>query len=108
MRIGGGSGFTLIEVLVALAVLMVAVGGLASVAMVTGRSTVDARGADVAQRAAVEKLEQLRSLSWTGDGGTVPVSDWSTDLTGAVVSPAGGRGLGVSPGDTLALSLIHI
>ncbi len=98
-------GFTLIEVLLALAVLTTGAGSLLYAAMASGRATLEARRADVMQRAAVEKLEQLRSLSWTSDAGVTPVSDWSSDVTVAPVAGLSGLGLGVSPTDTLATSV---
>lgn len=104
MRCRRAHGFTLIEVVLAMAVLTTAAGTLLYAAMAAGRATVEARRADVMQRAAVEKLEQLRGLSWTSDAGTVAVSDWTSDVTVAPVSGAGGTGLGVSPTDTLATS----
>ena len=57
-----GRGFTLIEVTIAAALLAVGGAGLASLALASGRAVQFARQADVAQRAAVERLEQLRAL----------------------------------------------
>lgn len=105
MRCRHADGFTLVEVMLALAVLTTGAGTLLYAAMAAGRATVDARRADVMQRAAVEKLEQLRSLAWTSDAGIVPVSDWSSDVTTSPLPGTGGSGLGVSPGDTLATSV---
>lgn len=101
-RSEGIRGFTLIEVTIAVALLAVAVGGIASLALVAGRANMSARQADIAQRAAVEMLEQLRSLAWTSEGGVVPITDWSSNLTSSIPVGSGGPGLGVSPGDTLA------
>lgn len=95
----------MIEVVLAMAVLTTGSGTLLYAAMAAGRATVEARRADVMQRAAVEKIEQLRSLSWTSDAGAVPVSDWSSDVTLAPVAGISGTGLGVSPTDTLATSV---
>ena len=98
-------GFTLVEVTIAIAVLAVGAGMLASVSLATARANAAARRADVAQRAAVEKLEQLRALSWTSDGGVVPISDWSSNVATSPQSGTGGTGLGVSPGDTLVANV---
>ena len=98
-------GFTLIEVTIAVALLAVGGAGLASLALASGRANQFARQADVAQRAAVERLEELRALAWTSDGAVVPVSDWSSNLTLSLPAGTGGPGLGASPGDTLATSV---
>ena len=98
-------GFTLIEVTIAVALLAVGGAGLASLVLASGRANQFARQADVAQRAAVERLEQLRALAWTSDGAVVPVSDWSSNLALSVPAGTGGPGLGTSPGDTLAESV---
>ncbi|MEQ1912816.1 MAG: type II secretion system protein, partial [Vicinamibacterales bacterium] len=100
-----GRGFTLIEVTIAVALLAVGGAGLASLALASGRANQVARQADVAQRAAVERLEQLRALAWTSDAAVVPVSDWSSNLTLAMPAGTGGPGLGASPGDTLAANV---
>ena len=98
-------GFTLIEVTIAMALLAVGVGGLAYLALSAGRANTTAKSADIVARAAVERLEQLRALTWTSDGAAVPVSDWSSDLTLSSPGPSGGPGLGASPGDTLAANV---
>ena len=100
-----GRGFTLIEVTIAVALLAVGGAGLASLALASGRANQSARQADVAQRAAVERLEQLRALAWTSDGAVVPVTDWSSNLALSMPAGTGGPGLGASPGDTLAESV---
>ena len=100
-----GRGFTLIEVTIAVALLAVGGAGLAGLMLASGRANQFARHADVAQRAAVERLEQLRALAWTSDGAIVPVSDWSSNLTLSIPAGTGGPGLGVSPGDTLAANV---
>ena len=88
-----------------MALLAVGGAGLASLALASGRANQSARQADVAQRAAVERLEQLRALAWTSDGAVVPVTDWSSNLTLAIPAGTGGPGLGASPGDTLAATV---
>ena len=98
-------GFTLVEVTIAVALLAAGGAGLASLALASGRANQSARQADVVQRAAVERLEQLRALAWTSDGAVVPVSDWSSNLTLSSPAGTGGAGLGTSPGDTLAANV---
>lgn len=101
MRRASGSGFTLLEVLVALGVLATGVLALSALVLSTGRAVAASQQLGVAQLAAREKLEELRGLAWTSDAAVVPISDWSTDLTVSPPVPAGGVGLGASPGDTL-------
>lgn len=96
----GAAGFTLLETLIALSLLLVALVGVAPVVAAAQRAGVLAQQSVVAQRAARDKLEQLQSLVWTSEVG-VPVSDWSTDLSVTPPRPSGGPGLGVAPTDSL-------
>ena len=98
------SGFTLVEVLVALALLVVVSVGvvqLFGIAVTAGRVT---RDRTVAVSLAIGKLEQLRSLTWGLEldemGVLVPRTDVSSDLS---MDPAatGGPGLTDSPARTL-------
>ena len=95
----GAAGFTLLETLIALSLLLVALVGVAPVVAAAQRAGVLAQQSVVAQRAARDKLEQLQSLVWTSEVG-VPVSDWSTDLSVTPPRPSGGPGLGVAPTDS--------
>jgi len=79
-------GFTLLEVLMAFAVLSVGVGTLAQLSILAIRAADDARRASVASVAADQKLETLRALSWGYDDFGVAVQD---------------AALEVSPGDSL-------
>ena len=96
----GAAGFTLLETLIALSLLLVVLAGVAPVVAAAQRAGVLAQQSVVAQRAARDKLEQLQSLVWTSEVG-VPVSDWSTDLSVTPPRPTGGPGLGVAPTDSL-------
>ena len=80
-------GFSLLEVLIAFAVLSVGVSTLAAVSAVAIRAVDDARRASVASAAADQKLETLRAASWGYD-----------ELGTAVQDGA----LAVSPPDSLA------
>ena len=97
MRTAQAPGFTLIETLVAIALLAGLAAGLAQVVVVTRRA-ISLGGADaVATRAATQKLEELRSLDWTFDPRTGRrLSDTTTDLT-RPAPDAGGAGLRASP-----------
>jgi prepilin-type N-terminal cleavage/methylation domain-containing protein len=94
------AGFSLIEVLVATAVLAVAVVGLAQLAGVAVRANTSSRGTTFATMLAQQKMEQLRELQWAFDNTGGPVSDLTTDLA---VTPAtqGGTGLMPSPAGSL-------
>lgn len=94
-------GFTLIEVLVALAILTIAVLGLVQVLTSTARATALARRITVTSALAAQKLEQLRSLAWTVDVAGLPIGDTQTDTTATPERSSGGRGLAASPSDAL-------
>jgi prepilin-type N-terminal cleavage/methylation domain-containing protein len=93
-------GFTLIEVLVALALLSVAaLGGLQLVSMATGMMA-QARRQSLAANLASARLEQLRSLRLAFDAAGLRVTDTSTDLT---VEPPAPGGAGLTPSGPAAL-----
>lgn len=95
-------GFTLVEVMVAVALLVTAIAGVAQLAIVSARANEATRSNATVEWLAREKLEQLTALAWTADDGLLPVSDYATNLAQAPSQPSGGVGLSVSPGDTLA------
>jgi prepilin-type N-terminal cleavage/methylation domain-containing protein len=102
------SGFTLVEVLVALALLVVVSVGvvrLFAVALEAGRV---ARDRTVAVSLATGKIEQLRSLEWRSELDPAGVLTTRTDTTSNLsVDPivAGGPGLSESPAGTLDASI---
>ena len=93
-------GFTLMEVLVAMALLCVAaLGGIQLVAIATGMMS-RARVHSLATGLAASRMEQLRALRFEFDAGGVRITDLSTDLSAD--SPSmGGSGLAVSGGAAL-------
>lgn len=99
----GSAGFTLVEVIVALALLTVVSVGvvwLFTIAIDAGRR---ARERTIAAPLASAKLEQLRSLEWRAEvGATGPVSrsDHTTNLSVDPIT-SGGTGLSPSPSGTL-------
>ena len=104
MHLRTASGFTLLEVLVALALLVtvsVGVVWLFAAALGAGRASQDRT---VAVSLAVGRLEQLRSLEWRVEidaaGAAIPRSDLASNLS---LEPVGGGGPGLleSPGGTL-------
>ena len=102
MRRDAEHGFSLIETVIAVSLLALGVSALAQVVLVAVRASAATERLSVAQQAARERLEQLRGLAWTSDAGTIPVSDWATDLTRTPPAASGGAGLGVSPESSLA------
>ena len=96
-------GFSLIETVIAVSLLALGVSALAQVVLLAVRASAATERLSVAQQAARERLEQLRGLAWTSDAGTIPISDWTTDLT-RTPPASGGAGLGVSPESALALN----
>ena len=101
------AGFTLIEVIVALAILVTVASGvvrLFALAIESGRTS---RDRTMAVTLAASRLEELRSLAWSyeldSSGAAVARTDGSTDLS---VDPPGtsGPGLLESPGGTLDVS----
>lgn len=93
VRSCSAAGFTLIETLIAVALLAGLAAGLAHL-VVVARRAVSLGGADaVALQAATQKLEELRSLDWTFDPRTGRrVTDTTADLAQPVPS---GRGPGL-------------
>ena len=93
-------GFTLVEVLVAMAVLSAAtLGGVHLMALAT-RGMHVARMQGTSALAASARMDQLRALRFEFDPGGVPVTDFSTDLS--IDSPApGGNGLSSGSAGTL-------
>lgn len=100
-------GFSLIEVLVALIVVVPAVIGTASMMIGAARAARDARTQSVAVVLASQKLEQLRALEWNSDdwtGNGAPASDTTTDVT-RDPPEAGGQGLSESPPGSLLVNV---
>jgi prepilin-type N-terminal cleavage/methylation domain-containing protein len=69
------AGFTLIEVLVASALVVSVIGGLAQLAAKGVAQSHAARASGAALALAQGKLEELRAAPWSYDAGSNPVSD---------------------------------
>ena len=95
-------GFSFIEVMVALLLIMVVSLGVAGLFATTIRSTHSARNQTSTTTLAEQKMEQLRSLTWGFDssGLNLPVSDTTTDLT---QTPPTSSGSGLNPSPATAL-----
>ena len=76
-RIESSSGFSLIEVMVASAILGCAVLSVAQLVAAATGSTAGARGVSEATLLAWQKLDELRSLALTFDDAGAPVTDAS-------------------------------
>ena len=95
------AGSTLLEVLVALALLVTIAAGSAHLLIWVRRAVWSAGMGTIAVELAAEKLEQLRSLTLDLElPAAVPRTDTTTDLSTHPPS-AGGRGLAPSPPGTL-------
>ena len=95
-------GFSLIEVMVASAILGCAVLSVAQLMAAATGSTAGARGVSEATLLAWQKLDQLRSLALTFDDAGQPVADLSTDTAAQPERAFGGTGLAVSGDGTLS------
>lgn len=103
----GQHAFSVIEVVVATAIAVVAILGLAPLAVIGTRAVLAARHQTSTTLLAIQKMEQLRSLAWgfTEVAGGLPgaaVADLTTDLS---VDPPGQGGTGLSPSPAHALAL---
>jgi type II secretory pathway pseudopilin PulG len=101
----GDVGFSLIEVLVVAALLVVVAVGVAEIGGRTLRANAATRSRTAATLAAVQKMEQLRSLTLSAaadatTGALVRVTDLTADLS-AEPAGAAGPGLSSSPAGTL-------
>ena len=95
-------GFSLIEVIISMALLTTVSLGVAQIFAMSTRMNYVARGQTSTTAMAEQKLEQLRGLTWGFDlqGQGLPLSDTTTNLT--VFPPtANGTGLNPSPSDSL-------
>lgn len=90
-------GFSLIEVIVALALLLAVVLGLAQVFQYSARANRQAHQLTLASVLARQKLEQLRGLAWTFDASGARISDMQTNTAAMPELASGGSGLQASP-----------
>ena len=94
-------GFSVLEVFVAVAILLVALMALAQLTAMSTHANTSARTTTSASLLAAQKLEQLRGLAWGFDARDRPVSDATTDLTTS--PPSAGTGVGLTPSPASAL-----
>jgi type II secretory pathway pseudopilin PulG len=110
-RSSDASGFTLVEVLVAVGLLVVALVALAQLFALSTRANQGGRYSTSTAILAEQKMEQLRGLAWGFDMLGLPISDMATNVaafeaTGQCAAATGGAALGLSPSPagTLATS----
>jgi type II secretory pathway pseudopilin PulG len=96
------AGFSLVETIVAMAILATSLIAMAQLFAVATKNNVNARATTSTTILGNQKLEQLRSLSWGFDPLGLPVSDFGSDTTTLPPSATGGTGLSPSPGNTLS------
>jgi len=95
-------GFSLIEVVFSLGILMAVCLGVAQLFTVATQANLGAKGQTSTAILAAQKMEQLRGLTWGFDdtGLGLPLSDTSSDLTQDPPTNSG-SGLNPSPSGTL-------
>jgi type II secretory pathway pseudopilin PulG len=100
---GDLQGFSLVEVLISMGILTAVSIGLAQLFAISGRANLVARNVTSTTTLAVQKMEQLRALTWSvaNDGSGLPISDTSSDLSITPAPSSGGRGLAPSPPNAL-------
>jgi prepilin-type N-terminal cleavage/methylation domain-containing protein len=102
-------GFSLIEVLVAMTIVVVAVAGLAQSVGVAARANRTARSTTIAVLLASQKMEQLRALAWSIDPAGAAISDPALGLSppGTLTANTGGYCEFLdAAGNTLAAGLL--
>ena len=98
----GHEGFSLIEALVATAIVSTALVSVIQVVLLAASANRLAQRVTVATALATQKIEQLVSLAWFVDASGAPVTDTASDLSVSPESSAGGSGLSPSPATALA------
>ncbi len=91
-------GFSLIETLIAMALMSVALASLAQLFTISMASTMAARFRTAESLLAGQKLEQLRGLAFGLDGAGTPMTDVTTGTSGLFDTSGG---IGLSPGGSL-------
>lgn len=98
------SGFSLLETLIAAAILGVSLVSLAELFGIAATANATAKNGGMTMILAEQKMEQLRGLTWGFDAVGLPLTDTTTDTAKAPEAAAGGTGLSPSPTNTLQAS----
>jgi type II secretory pathway pseudopilin PulG len=104
-RASGEAGFSLVEVLVAAAVLMTGLIAVAQMFVTSTHQNMEARRVTTTAVLAQQKIEQLRALAWGFDEFGLPVSDFSSNIAVTPPTSSGGVGLQASPDYSLFTSV---
>ena len=106
-RVTREGGFTLVEVLIAMLVMMIMSRGVAQLFGVAIRATQAARYQTSTATLASQKMEQLRGLTWGFDnnGSGLPVTDTTSDLSREPFTNSG-TGLNPSPSNSLDVNTV--
>jgi prepilin-type N-terminal cleavage/methylation domain-containing protein len=101
-RFNSSGGFSLVEVVIAMAILMTVSLGVAQLFAVSTNANLVARRQTSTTALAAQKMEQIRSLTWGFDlnGLGLPVTDTTTNLSKYPMT-ADGNGLNPSPAGSL-------
>jgi type II secretory pathway pseudopilin PulG len=103
-RTAGEGGFSLVEVLVAAAILMTGLIAVAQMFVTSTNQNMASRRVTTTAVLAQQKIEQLRALTWGFDDFGLPVSDFSSNVAVTPPTSSGGVGLQASPANTLTTS----
>ena len=96
-RAASPGGFSLVETLVATALLATALVTLAQLFALSTRTNVASHNTTYAAVLAEQKMEELRALVWGFDTQGLPISDIATDTSVTPMDSNGGTGLKPSP-----------
>ena len=99
------AGFSLVETLVATALLATAIVTSAQMFALATRSNLAAQRTSFTTTLAEEKMEQLRALAWGFDEIGLPVNDYTSNTAVDPPEADGGTGLSQSPDNTLAANV---
>jgi len=103
-RASRDGGFSIVEVLVAAAILTTGLIAVAQLFVMSTNANAAARRVTTTAVLAQQKIEQLRGLTWGFDDFGLPISDFSSNIAVSPPTSIGGVGLQPSPGDSLTTS----
>jgi prepilin-type N-terminal cleavage/methylation domain-containing protein len=98
------AGFSIIETMVAVTLLAIVSLGVAQLFAVGTLANFRSKSQTSSTLLAVQKMEQMKGLTWGFDAQGLPVSDTATNLAAATPT-GGGRGLNPSPDGTLTANV---
>jgi type II secretory pathway pseudopilin PulG len=101
VRRRGDAGFSLVETIVATAILATSLVALAQLFAISVKTNAGARNTTFAIVLAQQKIEQLRALTWGFDTLGLPITDTTTNTSVSPETAVGGKGLSSSPSNTL-------